>query len=249
MKKIFYEMKLLNRSIPGFLFGLMVVSIVMMNLLANKSIDTHSDIIAADCGIIFSWVTFFVMDIVVKRYGLKAGNYLTIMGLLVNLFIALMLLVASYIPGFWGESYNYPDPNINNALDSTIRGTWYVLLGSSVAFLVSSILNNILNHFIGSKTDKNDYKGFVLRSFVSTFIAQFVDNMLFALIVCMNFFGWNFIQCLTCAIIGAVLELLFEILLSPLAYKWVKKLEKDNVGLDYINYINQKDGEVDESTN
>ena len=42
----------------------------------------------------------------------------------------------------------------NIALNGTFAGTWYVLLGSSVAFLVSAITNNVLNFGIGKMFKK-----------------------------------------------------------------------------------------------
>lgn len=241
MKKIFKEFKLLNRSIPGLLYALLIISIVLMNLLANKSIDFNSNFIALDCGIIFSWITFLVMDLVVKRFGLKAANYLTISSLIINLFVSLLLVIVSYINGMWSASYVEHGDAINNALNLTIRNTWYILLGSSIAFLVSSLVNNVLNHFIGKKLDQNNtFWGFIGRSFISTFIGQFVDNLLFALIVSLNFFGWNIVQCIMCALTGALLELLVETIFFPIAYKIVKKWEKDNVGKEYIEYMEKK---------
>ena len=247
MKKIFKEFIVLSRSLPGLLMAIFITSIVMMNLLANKSIDTHTSFLAIDCGIIFSWVTFLVMDMVVKRFGLRAGNMLTIMGLLINLFMAFMLIIASFIKGTWSMSYLGDGEVINNALDLTFRNSWYVLLGSSIAFLASGIVNNVLNHLLGKIVDKKGkFTGFALRGYISTFIGQFVDNLLFALIVSLNFFGWNMIQCITCALIVACLELLFEIIFSPIGFAVLKKWEKENVGIDYLNLIK---GEQNESTN
>lgn len=244
MKKLFKEFVLLSRSIPGLAMAIFITSIVLMNLLANKSIDTNTSFLAVDCGIIFSWVVFLVMDMVVKRFGLRAGNMLTVMGLIVNLFMALMLIIASFIKGTWSMSFLGDGKIINEALDLTFRNTWYVLLGSSIAFLVSGIVNNLLNHLLGKIVDKkNNFAGFIARGYISTFIGQFIDNLLFALIVSINFFGWNFVQCITCSLIGAGLELLFEIIFSPLGYKVMKNWEKNEVGIKYLNYLEEQKNE------
>ena len=60
---------------------------------------------------------------------------------------------------------------------------------------------------------------------MSTFIGQFVDNLLFALIVSKVFFGWTLLQCFTCAVTGAVAELVFEIVFSPLGYRISKRIK------------------------
>ena len=240
-KNYMYEVTLLSRSVPAILFAIFISSLIMMNILANKSIDTHLSFLALDCGFIFSWVTFLVMDIVVKHFGLRAANTMTIIGLITNLFFAIMLLIASFIGGEWSQSYvPGSEEVINNALDLTFRNTWYVLFGSSVAYLVSALLNNFLNYRIGKRIDKeSNFRGFAIRSYLSTFIAQFLDNLLFAFIVSYHFFGWTILQCITCALTGAIAELLFEIIFSPIAYRVCKRLQENNVGKEYLDYINK----------
>ena len=72
---------------------------------------------------------------------------------------------------------------------------------------------------------------------ISLIIGQFVDNFLFALIVSKVFFGWTLLQCVTCALTGMVMELVCEVIFSPLGYLLVKKMEKNNVGKEYLDYL------------
>ena len=93
-------------------------------------------------------------------------------------------------------------------------------MGSSIAFVVSALVNNFLNYGIGQALKKNSgFKVFALRAYVSTFIGQFTDNLVFAFLVSRIFFGWTTVQCITCALTGAVMELLFEIFFSPMGYR------------------------------
>ena len=85
-------------------------------------------------------------------------------------------------------------------------------------------------------------------SYTSTFIGQFLDNLIFSIIVFMIFapiywngFNWTLIQCLMCALTGAVLELIMEIIFSPIGYKILKKWNKENIGKDYLNLIRKDD--------
>ena len=221
MQKTVSEYRSLIRSVPPLLFSLLVLSVVGMNLLANKSIDTGVDWLALDCGILFSWLTFLSMDVLTHNYGPKTATVLSLAALGLNLLMALIFFLASRVPGVWGESFvGGSETVINTALDRTFGGTWYVILGSSVAFAVSAALNNFLNYGIGTLLRKNESFGsFAIRSYVSTFLAQFADNLIFALIVSRNFFGWTTLQCFTCALTGALLELLFEVVFSPLGYR------------------------------
>ena len=242
IKEFFVELKVLLRSVPPMLLTLFALSVVAMNLLANKSI-VNLDWLALDAGITLSWLAFLTMDIITKRYGPKAGIMISIVALIINLLFVLIFFIASVIPGMWSESYVPGSEDIiNTAMDKTFRGTWYVLLGSSIAFAVSAVVNCLLNFAIGKAFKKNPdgFMAFALRSYVSTAIGQFVDNILFALIVSHIFFGWTMLQCVTCALTGMVLELLFEIVFSPIGFHTLKRMEKDGVGNDYLIYRNNK---------
>ena len=80
------------------------------------------------------------------------------------------------------------------------------------------------------------YKAFAVRSFVSTGIGQFVDNLTFALIVSYHFFGWSAAQVLVCSLTGAAAELLCEVIFSPVGYKVCRQWEEENVGKQYLDY-------------
>lgn len=247
-KRFFAETKILFRSMPIILPTLFVVAVIAMNLLANKSISLPVDWLALDCGILLSWVAFLAMDIVTKRYGVKAANTLTVLALLINLLMAGLFAAAAAIPGEWSQSYVEGSEDIlNTALNNTFLSSWYVIAGSSVAFLVSGVLNNVLNHAIGRLFPRNNFAAFSARSYVSTVVAQFVDNLLFAFLVSYHFFGWSALQCVTCAATGAVVELLLEVVFSPLGYRVVRRLERDGVGQAYLDCLQKKE-EADESS-
>ena len=228
MKNAVSEFRTLLRTVPPILVSLMILSIVGMNLLANKSINTGVDWLALDCGIIFSWLTFLTMDVLTHNYGPRAATLLSLLALAMNLFMAGMFYLASLIPGVWGESFVAGSESvINGALNNTFGGTWFIILGSSIAFVVSAILNNFLNYGIGKLLKRDTGFGvFAVRSYVSTFLAQFADNLIFALLVSKIFFGWTLLQCFTCALTGAVMELLFEVVFSPFGYRVSKRIRR-----------------------
>lgn len=249
MKKVFSfikrelkEMSLLLKNIPASLMTFFVLSLVMMNLLANKSINTGVNWLALDAGITVSWLAFLTMDILVKRFGPKAATQLSIVATVINIVVALMFALASKIPGVWGESFVENGNVVNTALNNTFSGTWYVLLGSTVAFLASAVVNNFLNWALGKLFKKNPsgFVAYAVRSYGSTAVAQLVDNLVFALIVSLNFFGWNLLQCFTCALTGAIVELICEVIFSPIGYRVSKKWEKNKVGQEYIDFVASK---------
>ena len=234
--KIYTETKILLKSIPATAVTLFAVSVVCMNLLANKTL-LQLDYVAFDGGILISWLSFMCMDIITKHFGPVASTIISIHAASINLLTCLIFFVASIIPS---NASDY------TAFDSIFGGTWFVLLGSTVAFLSSACINNLLNYAVGKCFRKNPHGklAYAMRTYVSTFIGQFFDNFIFSVIVFVFFapifwdgFCWTVIQCLTCAITGAVAELLMEILFSPIGYKITRKWQSQNVGREYFEYL------------
>lgn len=229
MKKILGEFRRLISSVPPVIAATLILSVVGMNLMANKSINTGLDWLALDCGILFSWLTFMSLDVLTHCYGPRAATAMSLLALILNVLMAGLFFLASLIPGVWGESFVEGSENlINRALNNTFGGTWYIIFGSSVAFGVSAAVNNFLNHGIGQRLKgQGGFRHFALRAYISTFTAQFVDNLVFALIVSRVFFGWSLLQCFTCALTGGVMELIFEVFFSPLGYRWARGLVRE----------------------
>lgn len=246
IKREIYEIKILLRSVPSTILTLFAVSVIAMNLLANKSVNLPVDWLALDCGIIVSWVSFLSMDIITKHFGPKAATQVSIVAVLFNLMICIIFFIAGSIPGIWGESYvEGSETIINSALDHTFSGTWYVLLGSTTAFIISAVVNNFLNYLIGKLINKNSdsFLVYAVRTYISTAVGQFADNLVFALIVSHIFFGWSMLQCITCSVTGMIVELLCEVIFSPIGFSVCKKWKKDNVGKEYfeLKKVNNQD--------
>ncbi|MBR2929802.1 MAG: queuosine precursor transporter [Clostridia bacterium] len=239
IKKEGEEFGRLLRSIPATVVTLFVVSVISMNLLANKTL-VQLDWIALDGGILISWLSFMCMDMITKHFGPKASNSISLLAAAINLLTCVIFFVASAIPSS-ADDYT--------AFDSIFGGTWFILLGSTVAFLVSALINNGLNFLIGKafKRSPDGKLAYAMRSYVSTFIGQFLDNFIFSLIVFVLFapifwdgFCWTPLQCATCALTGAVAELIMEVLFSPIGYRIVKRWQAENVGKEYLEHLNKQ---------
>ena len=109
---------------------------------------------------------------------------------------------------------------------------------------VSGVVNALINVKIGDKVDDGTYKGFAIRSFASTAVAQWVDNFVFSALVSHVFFGWNWMQVIICATTSMLIEVGIEAIFSPIGYKIAKRWEKEKIGQDYIEYV--EDMEVKE---
>ena len=234
-KRAFKESVVLLRSIPSPVVALFVISVIAMNILANKTIY-QSAYLAIDGGILISWLSFMSMDVVTKHFGPKAATRMCIFAVLVNLLTCLIFWIASIIP----TNLDY------SKFNEIVGGTWFILLSSTIAFIASAIINNFMNYIIGLAFKKNpDGKlAFVTRSYISTFIGQFCDNLIFAVFCFMIFapifwdgFHWTFIQCVTCSVLGAMLELVLEIVFSPIGYLITKNWKKNNIGQAYFELV------------
>ena len=230
------ETAILLRSIPAIVVSLFVVSVICMNLLANKTLlQTHW--IAVDGGILISWLSFMCMDIITKYFGPKASNKIAILASAINVLTCLIFYIASRIPS---------QANDYTAFDEIFGGTWFILMGSTIAFLTSAMINNFLNWTIG-KAFHNHPDGrlaYAVQTYISTFVGQFMDNFIFSIIVFVFFapifwdgFHWTVLQCATCALTGAIAELIMEILFSPLGYRILMQWKEHNVGEEYLTYM------------
>lgn len=232
------DYKLLFRNIPSLAITFFFLSVILANLFANKELVSYK-YVALDCGFVFSWAMFLCMDVICKRYGGKASIKVSTVALLVNLAASGLFYLLSLTPGMWGEFYSTESLEVNRALNATFGGSWYIVLGSGLAFMVSSIVNAVINTLIGGRLISNNFIAFAIRSYASTIIAQFVDNMIFATVVSKVFFGWTWTQVFICSAIGAVCELLGEVLFSHIGYRVVCSWEKDKVGEQYLQKKNK----------
>lgn len=237
IKREWNEMKILFRCIPGVVVSLFVVSVVCMNLLANKTL-VQLPWIALDGGVLISWLSFMCMDIITKHFGPKASNQVAVLASAINLLTCGIFYIASIIPSNAGDY---------TALNNTLGGTWFILLGSTVAFLASAVIHNFLNWSVGKmfRTHPDGKMAYATRTYISTFIGQFMDNFIFSVIVFVGFapiywngFHWTWLQCAVCALTGAVAELIMEMLFAPIGYRIVQNWRNNNIGQEYFTYMN-----------
>ena len=235
-KKEKRETALLLKSIPSVITTLFVVSVVCMNLLAQKTL-VQTRFLALDGGILISWLSFMCMDIITKYFGPKASNKVAVLASVINLLTCGIFYIVSIIPS---SAADY------TAFNQIFGGTWFVLLSSTVAFLFSAMINNILNFSIGKifKRNPDGKLAFITRSYISTFVGQFLDNLIFSTLVFTLFapifwngFHWTFLQCVMCALTGAVAEVVMEIIFSPVAFYIIGIWNKENVGKEYLEEV------------
>lgn len=235
IKKEINEFKAFINAVPTLAAVFLVCAVFSMNLLANKSITLPFSWLALDCGIVVSWLVFLIMDTVTVHFGPKGATELTVFAIAVNLFFSLIFFIASCVPGVFGAAIG-GDGAVNGAINKTFGGTWYIILWSAAAFLISAAVNNFLNFGIGKlfKKSQNGFLAYFARTYISTAVGQLADNFIFALTVSRVFFGWTLTQCAVCAFTGMLAELLCELIFSRLGFAVCRKWKRDGVGREYF---------------
>lgn len=243
MNTLKYELKdykVLLRNVPSMVITVFVLSVVCMNLMAGKELYS-SKYFCINSGLALSWISFLCMDCICKRFGARAAVKISILAMAINVVTVGIFKLLSLTPGRWAAYYSTSDAAtgdlINSSLNSTFGSAWYIVLGSALAMILSSVVNSYTNEFIGKKTDKGTYGNFALRSFISTAAGQWVDNFVFSAMVSHVFFGWNWTQVLICATTSMIIELTLEAIFSPVGFKVSKSWEENGVGQDYLNAI------------
>jgi len=232
--------KVLFRSVPGIVMSLYLLSIVLMNLLASVAI-VNTSWLALDAGIFVAFVGFLLMDMIVKRFGAKAAIRMTVLGFLVNVGTAILFTVVAFVAKASGQYYPLADY-------ATLT-QWWIIGASATAFLVSGILDAVVHHVI-LKAFKKNKEGIVAHAasaWGSTFLGQFIDNLLFGLLFTFpaSMIGlWGMTPMTLLALIGfalagGVVELVCQVIFTPWGYKVAESWRAQKVGQEYLDLINK----------
>lgn len=185
-----------------FLFpALLCIASIIMNIAAAKCIYMNGWI-AIDAGVSVSWIAFLVMDIVIHFYGEREADRLAVKNAFLTVIASGIFCLIATTPGKWcipGGDLAGP------AIDNVIGGTFIVILVSIAAMFFGSILNNRIHILI------RKIICFSFAAVISTFIAQFAENLFFSILICHLRFDWSILQCVGSSVFGAALETIVSI--------------------------------------
>ena len=248
-KQEMYETKVLFKGIPAIPFTMVVMSFILMNLLATVPLYNVSWA-AADVGILVSWMAFLFGDMFVKRYGAK-GSIKIQMAALIIAFITMGILAGGSALEVLLCGENYTLGLFSWKFDMEHGAVTLWTLGvSGIAFIVSNIFNSLISKFVLTKFKKRtSFKAYATAAYTSTFVGQFIDNFIFAMLF--TFIAsripemqtaWSlqpvtFLAVVVCALTGSVLELLLEVIFSPIGFKVADRWRKEGVGAEYIALV------------
>ena len=232
-KSVLQDYKLLLNNVPALMTSFFIITTLLMNLGASKIIFSLGNVNLTG-GFLLSFAPFLAMDTITRRFNARASIMLNVLSALGNLLAVIFLAIVAAIPT------ETPYPEFNYVFGSV----WFIVFGSTVAFVLSGVVNSILNSAIGKLFEKKDPDGafaFYSRSWISTFVGQAVDNFLFLYIVYGIFapIYWNMslsiLDCLVTGVLGGLVELALEAIISPIGLKIVRKWDEEDVGRAYID--------------
>lgn len=240
-KKDWNETKVLFKCLPAIPFAILCAALIAMNFLANKGIVSTSWL-SIDAGIIVSWVSFLAGDTLVKRFGPKAAIKINTAAIIVQL-IAILLLTA-------GATIPWADPSTAMAgFDDIFGAAMWPLAAGTGAFIIAIIFDSFISKFILTRfKDRTSFKAYAVASYGSTFIGQFLDNLLFALFFSVWQPWCDPSSIWLMALAGAVVELICQAVFSPVGYKIASNWRKNGIGDEYISIVKEAQEVNDDGT-
>ena len=242
IKKDLNETKVLFRCLPALPFAILCVALVAMNFLANKGIVATSWI-SIDAGIVVSWVSFLAGDTLVKRFGPKAAIKINVTAICVQLVCIMLLTAGALIP--------WADPSTAmEGFDSIFGAAMWPLAAGTAAFVIAITFDSFISKFVLTRfRNRTTFKAYATASYVSTFVGQFLDNLLFALFFSVWQPWCDPSSIWMMALAGAVVELICQAVFSPAGYKIASNWRKNGVGNEYIAIVKEAQEVNDDGSN
>lgn len=208
------------------LFGINITFLLISNIITVKTINVFGLIFTA-ADMLFP-ITYILNDIFTEVYGFNKAKSVIWLSFFCNLVMVTIFGVSIWLPA--DESFTLQNDFVN-ILGSTPR----ILIASFISFLVGNFTNAMVLSKIKIKT-KGKY--LALRTIVSTLIGEGLDTILFVPIV---FIGVLNVQEIFSLILNIyVLKVLVEVVLTPITYKVVKLIKKNEEIDTFDNEVKYK---------
>lgn len=195
-----------------------VVVLILSNISAANVVYIN-DVISLSAAEILFPISYIINDLLVEFYGKKTVNRIVFTGLFLALFSTVFLYVTTLLPSNYVE-YN----TVFGYLTSGVIG---ITIASFIAYGVGSFSNV----FIMSRFKKRDKeKGFFKRAILSSFVAEFLDSLVFITLCCIfapEFYLFSKLISLVLTIF--VIKICVEIIVFPVTNAIRKMAYKKNL--------------------
>lgn len=188
------ETKILN-----VLFGVYAASLIMMNILATKSIDIG--LFTVTTGIFVSPIVFIVQDVITELFGYKKAKDMIMLGFVMSVIATLLYQLAIWVE----PSVVYAN---QEAFRTILKTTFRITIASLSAYTIGSLVNSRIMNRLKTHNDS-----LFVRAISSTIVGQFLDNLIFAFVA---FYGVMPLSNVISMVIGGTLiEVAYEVIFYP----------------------------------
>lgn len=182
--------------------------LLVSNIVAVKLFNFYG--VAVDGGIVLFPISYVIGDVAVELYGKKEARNIIVGSFLVNLVAVMVFLIVEKLPA-------YPNWHGQEAYEAILGFTPRLVAGSLLAYLMSSLLNNVI--FVRIRQKTGEQKLYV-RALTSSVVARLVDSAIFETVAFLGVLSLS--EFLRQAAFAYAAGMLLEVLLTPLTYAAVK---------------------------
>jgi queuosine precursor transporter len=198
------------------------VNLVLTNVVAGKlfQVPFFNDV-ALSVGDITYPITFLITDIVAEIWGKRRARFIVFMGFFMNVFMLGVVKIALRLTPhiYWvvpGNAYGYTSVEAyQSAFESVFGSSFFLILASMVAYLISQLIDVHIFHFFKRLTRG---KMLWLRNNGSTMMSQVIDTFIFWTIFLYIGVGVEFATCLNVMIASYCFKWLLALCDTPFCY-------------------------------
>lgn len=175
-------------------------------------------------GVILWPIVFVMTDVINEYFGTKSVKFLSYLAVGIILYSFLMVFGAIWLaPNDWWNSVSGMvdgDPvrsisHMNVAFQKIMGQGLWIIVGSTVAFLVGQVVDVAVFHRIKKLTGE---KKIWLRATGSTLISQFIDSFVVLFIAFYIGADWDLVRVLAIGAVNYSYKFIMAIVLTPLIY-------------------------------
>ncbi len=204
-----------------------VVSLLISNVVANKSIDLFGWTVAgqrltiAASFVVFPF-TYIASDIFSEVYGYAWSRKISWIALFANVFMILSFKLVTLLPGI--------DLATSDAFEKVCDSTPGIVFASLTAFMAGDLLNDLVFAKMKKRDKSGKISAFAVRSILSSLCGELVDCAIFLPLLYLFIGGYGTIitsvfQIIVIIIIQALLKTAVEIVLCPLSALITRKIK------------------------
>lgn len=206
---------------------LSVVSLLISNVVANKSIELFGWTVAGQkLSIAASFVvfpfTYIASDIFSEVYGYAWSRKISWIALFANVFMILIFKLVTVMPGM--------DSKTADAFAIVCDSTPGIVFASLTAFMIGDLFNDLIFAKMKARDSSGKAVAFAFRSILSSLCGEIVDCLVFLPLLYLFIDGYGTIitdifQLLAIILIQALLKTLVEVVLFPLSVLLIGKIK------------------------